>query len=285
MSDNVTLFIDGRRVEAPRGSYLLQAARTIGIDIPALCDHSELEPVAACRLCMVEVTHPDWDGWSGLMTSCIYPVAEGLRVSTRSERVLQARAGVLALLAARCPGSALIQDMARRYGARPAELGLRVDPEADTCILCGLCARVCASYATAAIATTSRGSSKRIAAFAGEPPAECVGCGACARVCPTGTVAARWSGGRYTIWERAFDALPATVEESRCLGCGACEEACPFSVVRLVLRASGERIATIAREHCRGCGACVAACPSGAVDQAGGSSWADLTRRLAGGQP
>ena len=63
-----------------------------------------------------------------------------------------------------------------------------------------LCARVCDTYATAAISTASRGSSKQVSPCAGEPPEDCVGCGACALVCPTGRVAQQRSAGAYTVW-------------------------------------------------------------------------------------
>lgn len=274
----VSLSIDGRPVQAEAGQYVLQVAREAGIEIPTLCEHPDLEPVAACRICMVEVTHPDWNGWSGLMTACIYPAAEGLQILTNSERVKQARRGVLALLAARCPGSETIQALARSHGAVTDRL--QVDPEADNCILCGLCVRVCETYATDAIATCSRGSSKRIGTFADAPPDECVGCGGCALVCPTGKIQHHRDAGGYTIWGRRFDTATCVVDESACLGCGRCEEACPFSVARVVLRVTGRQAATIPAEHCRGCGACVGACPSGAITQVSPFGWPGLVDRL-----
>jgi ferredoxin len=223
---------------------------------------------------MVEVTHPDWRGWSGLMTSCLYPVAPGLQVETESPRVKQARKQILSLLAARCPGSEVIQTLAARHGASTE--GLAPQPEADSCILCGLCTRVCETFASAAITTCSRGSTKDVAAFMTKPPEECVGCGACAQVCPTGNIPARREGGAYHIWQRVFETAVCQVSAERCLGCGACEEACPFAVARVRVRADGTRLALIPEEHCRGCGACVGACPSGAIDQRGQLSWQAL---------
>lgn len=274
----VTLEIDGRRLQAEAGSYVLAAAREAGIEIPTLCHHPDLEPVGACRLCMVEVTHPDWGGWSGLMTACLYPVAEGIQVSTRSERVVRARRGILALLAARCPGSELIQRLARRHGVPAGDSALHSDPAADSCILCGLCTRVCETYATGAIATVNRGSTKQIAPFDARPPDECVGCGACALVCPTGNLVGERAARSFSIWERTFETALCLVDAARCIGCGSCEEACPFEVPRVALTVEGQMVARIPEAHCRGCGACVGACPTGAITQQG-FAWEQLLRR------
>ena len=272
----VTFKIDGRDLRAPDGAFVLQVARDAGIEIPTLCNHPALEPVGACRVCMVEVTHPDWKGWSGLMTACLYPVKQGIEVSTRSARVLAARRGVLSLLAARCPGADAIQQLAREYGA--SATGLTVDPEADSCILCGLCTRVCETYATGAITTTSRGAIKHVGTFADEPPEDCVGCGACVAVCPTGELHGERTGSNYRVWDKTFPTAICEVDTSRCLGCGSCEEACPFAVARVALRAGGQSVAVIAPDACRGCGACVGACPSGAISQQR-YSWTQMSHR------
>ncbi|MCL2824848.1 MAG: 4Fe-4S dicluster domain-containing protein, partial [Polyangiaceae bacterium] len=262
-----TLRIDGRSISAPEGSYLLDAARKAGIEIPTLCNHPDLEPFGACRICTVEVTHPDWNGWTGLMTACLYPVKNGLEVSTRSERVIEARRGILALLAARCPNSDTIQALAKQYDVRTARL--ESDPESDNCIMCGLCTRVCDTFATGAITTVGRGSTKRISSFADQPPCECVGCGACATACPTGEIRGERTDSHYRIWNRDFPTAHCTVDSDVCIGCGMCEEACPFAVARVAIRVDGTQQAVIPNEHCRGCGACVGACPTGAISQRG----------------
>ncbi len=263
--DTVTLTIDGRRIRAKAGQFVLQAARDAGISIPTLCDHPALEPAGACRVCVVEVTHPDWGGWHGLMTSCLYPVSDGIEVFTNSHTVREARRRVLSLLAARSPGATLIQEMASEYDANTR--WLVVEAEGDNCILCGLCTRVCASYATTAIGTSGRGADKQVGPFAGKPPDDCVGCGACAMVCPTGVIEAERTAADYRIWERVFPTSVCVIDTAQCIGCGACEEACPFHVARVVRKADGTLLAHIPAEHCRGCGACVAPCPTGAIRQ------------------
>ncbi len=263
----VRLRIDGRSVRARAGSYLLEAAREAGFEIPTLCHHPALEPVGACRLCMVEVTHPDWRGWSGLMTACLYPVSDGIEIQTDSERVRTSRRRTLALLRARCPDVPAIAELAARYGATSE--GLHSEADADRCIVCGLCTRVCESFATSAIATRGRGSTKAVGAFGEGPPEECVGCGACALICPTGHIVHERSAQGYTIWQRTFPTAVCKVDPARCVGCGACEQSCPFDVPRVGLRLDGAPVASIAEPHCRGCGACVDACPNGAIDQQG----------------
>ncbi len=263
----LSLIMDGRRVSAAQGDSLLQAARGAGVTIPTLCDHPDLDPVGACRLCMVEVTHPDWGGWSGLMTACLYPAAQDLVVLTHSDKVMEVRRGVLSLLAARCPSSEVLQAMALEHGA--ALDRLFVDPEGDDCILCGLCTRVCEAFATSAISTTNRGIKRRVGSPFDVPPPDCIGCGACALICPTGHIQDKRSPGSYSIWGREFPTSPCAVIVGRCAGCGACEEACPFDVPRVVLQRSGLRYARISAAQCRGCGACVGSCPNGAIMQKG----------------
>lgn len=274
----VNLTIDGRPLRAMPGSYVLAVAQGAGIEIPTLCHHDAVEPVGACRLCLVEVGHEDWGTWSNLVTACIYPVQEGLRVETRSARVAAARRGVLALLTARAPNAPGLAALAGRYGARSE--GLVTDEGSDDCIVCGLCTRVCETYATSAITTFGRGSEKQVGGFDGAAPDECVGCGACASVCPTDNIASRRDGGAFQIWQRRFDTALAVVDATRCHGCGRCEEVCPFAVARVAPRAHGQLVATIPAEQCRGCGACLGACPAGAISQHEGFDWASLSERL-----
>jgi NADH dehydrogenase/NADH:ubiquinone oxidoreductase subunit G len=97
----VTLKIDGEEVKATDGTTILEVARKAGIKIPTLCYISSLEPFGSCRVCSVEIT--DARGRKKVVTSCNYPVKEGLEVSTKSEKVLKTRKLLLELLLARCP--------------------------------------------------------------------------------------------------------------------------------------------------------------------------------------
>ena len=76
------LTINDKQCEAAEGQTIFEVARDNGIEIPTLCHHDALEPRGACRLCVVEITHPKWPGWKKLVTSCVYPVQDGLVVQT-----------------------------------------------------------------------------------------------------------------------------------------------------------------------------------------------------------
>jgi len=205
------IFIDGKRCGANQGETILAAARRHGIDIPTLCNHEALEPIGACRLCTVEITHASWKGWKGLVASCLYPVEEGLEVFTASAPVVELRQVILDLLLARCPESPEIRALAASHGLHQTTLPLFV--EADNCILCGLCVRICDAQDYHALSTVNRGTTKEVGTAWKEPPADCVGCLSCARICPTGVIRYEEDQATRTIWGRKFELV-------RCTGCG-----------------------------------------------------------------
>jgi coenzyme F420-reducing hydrogenase beta subunit len=178
----VTLRIDDKEVKANEGATILDVARKLGVDIPTLCYISTLSPFGACRLCSVEIT--DKRGRKRIVTSCNYPVEEGLVVSTKSEKVLKTRKLLLELLLARCPKVKKIQDLAREYGVEKPRFWIE-DVEED-CILCGLCARVCEErIGIYAINFAKRGVEREVTTPYNRFSDDCIGCGACALVCPT----------------------------------------------------------------------------------------------------
>jgi len=178
----ITLKIDGIEVNAKEGTSIFDVAKTVDIKIPTLCHNSALEPFGACRVCSVEIT--DKRGRKKIVTSCNYPVSEGLVVDTKSEKVFRTRQLLLELLLARCPNAKKIQDLAREYGVEKPSFWVG-DPEED-CILCGLCARVCEEkVGVSAINFANRGVEREVTAPYHTISDDCVGCGACAIVCPT----------------------------------------------------------------------------------------------------
>lgn len=178
----ITITIDGQKVNATEGSSILHVAKDVGIKIPTLCYNEALEPFGSCRVCSVEITD-EW-GRKKIVTSCNYPVVDGLVVETKSENVFKTRQMLLELLLARCPNVKKLQDLAREYGIEKPSLWVG-DPEED-CILCGLCARVCGEkVGVSAINFANRGIEREVTTPYHTISDDCVGCGACAVVCPT----------------------------------------------------------------------------------------------------
>jgi NADH dehydrogenase/NADH:ubiquinone oxidoreductase subunit G len=124
----VTLEIDEKEVKAKEGMTILEAAKSVGIDIPTLCYHEKLEPYGACRICSVEI---GTGARARLVASCAYPVEENLKVRTRTSRVIKTRKVLLELLLACAPGAKIIRDLAHEYGVGKT----RFEEEQSFCIL------------------------------------------------------------------------------------------------------------------------------------------------------
>jgi bidirectional [NiFe] hydrogenase diaphorase subunit len=177
-SDPVELKINGLHVTVEAETTLLEAARFLGIEIPTLCHMDGLTPYGACRLCVVEIGEGPQ---AKLVSSCTYPVQEGLTVRTGSARVMRARRMILELLLASCPQSKTIQDLASAHGIRRQ----RFRQEHETCILCGLCVRMCEEQMMAgAIGFRGRGEKRSVGTPFDERSEVCRTCGGCMYVCP-----------------------------------------------------------------------------------------------------
>ncbi len=186
----MTLQIDGKEVKAKPGMTVLEAANEAGIDIPTLCDHGELKPYGACRICSVEV---EKKGKSRVVVSCGYPVEQGLVVTTRSPTVDRIRKVVLELVApttmvdGQVAGE--IKRIAREYGADVHRFEDRFSAKSTRCILCGKCVRYCDEViGEHAIGFVGRGVERR-AVFFPEQARACLTCQACFNLCPTGKIA------------------------------------------------------------------------------------------------
>ncbi|MDR0294318.1 MAG: [FeFe] hydrogenase, group A [Oscillospiraceae bacterium] len=210
MADTVKLKINGMDVEAPQGATILEAARQIGIEIPTLCYMKEINAIGACRICVVEVK-----GARTLVASCVYPVAEGMEVTTNSGTVYKARRATLELILSNHRKDCLtclrsqnceLQKIAKDAGIQEVRFHSdNLEPQIENstlhlvrdnskCILCRRCVAVCKqNQSVAVIGPNDRGFDTHIScAFdrnLDEVP--CVSCGQCITVCPTGALTER----------------------------------------------------------------------------------------------
>lgn len=216
----VTVTIDGQTVQVPEGTSVLDAARSIGIEIPALCHDPDLTPVGACRLCVVEI-----ENMRNLPASCVTTCTEGMVIRTNTERVINARRTILELLIANHPldcltceksGSCLLQEYCYEYGVNkdifcgekhtyPVEdsnpFYLR---DINKCILCGRCIRACEEIVGRNVLDFAyRGFKTKVAPFMDTPvgESECIYCGSCVAVCPTGALIEKDMVGKGRKWE------------------------------------------------------------------------------------
>jgi bidirectional [NiFe] hydrogenase diaphorase subunit len=201
----ISLSIDGKKANVSEGTTVLEAARSIGVDIPTLCYNPELRPYGACRLCTVEVSQ---GGRVRLQASCALPAEDGMEVKTASERVLQGRRMIIELLAARAPDAPVLRELAAQLGVR----GGRLSPKNEKCILCGQCVAVCAQVlGVAAIGFAGRGVTRKVTTPFESPSLTCLACGACTFVCPTGAIDME----RTTIERIKAERLPRYCRYSR----------------------------------------------------------------------
>ena len=84
----VTVTIDGQKTQAEKGTFILQVAKKLNIRIPTLCHFEHIDPLGACRMCVVEAKKGKR---VRIVTACNYPVTDGLEINTKSERILKNR--------------------------------------------------------------------------------------------------------------------------------------------------------------------------------------------------
>ncbi|NMM85865.1 NADH-quinone oxidoreductase subunit G [Rhodococcus sp. SRB_17] len=219
-SDLVTLTIDGTTVQVPKGTLIIRAAEMIGTVIPRFCDHPLLDPVGACRQCIVEV-----EGQRKPLASCTATVTEGMVVNTQvtSPVAEKAQRGVMELLLINhpldCPvcdkgGECPLQNQAMstgrtesRFGEvkrtypKPIPLSSEVLLDRERCVLCARCTRFSQQIAgDPFIELLERGALQQVGIYANEP-FESYFSGNTIQVCPVGAL----TNTSYRFRARPFD--------------------------------------------------------------------------------
>ena len=233
--DMVTLTIDGNEISVPKGTLVIRAAELMGIQIPRFCDHPLLEPVGACRQCLVEV-----EGQRKPMASCTTVATDDMVVRTQltSEAADKAQHGVMELLLINhpldCPmcdkgGECPLQNQAMSNGrtdsrftdvkrtfAKPINISAQVLLDRERCILCARCTRFSEQIAgDPFIDMQERGALQQVGIYANEP-FDSYFSGNTVQICPVGAL----TGSAYRFRARPFDLVSSpSVCEHCASGC------------------------------------------------------------------
>lgn len=227
--NQVTLTIDGVEVSVPKGTLVIRAAEQLGVYIPRFCDHPLLDPIGACRQCLVEVATPGPDGSLRSMpkpqTSCTLAVSEGMVVKTQRTSPVadKAQHGIIEFLLVNhpldCPvcdkgGECPLQNQAlsngyaesrftdvKRTYPKPINISSQVLLDRDRCILCTRCTRFSEQIAgDPFIMMLERGALQQVGIYA-KQPFESYFSGNTVQICPVGAL----TGSAYRFRARPFD--------------------------------------------------------------------------------
>jgi NADH-quinone oxidoreductase subunit G len=214
---DVTLTVDGKKVTAPAGTLLIEACKTVGIEVPSFCYYPNLSLQGACRMCLVKI-----EKMPKLQTACTTVISEGMIVTSDSDEIKQARKSMLEMLLGNhpldCPvcdagGECELQDMTFSYGAAESKFMEAKNHKDEQqwspvvffdrprCILCYRCVRVCGEGMDVwALGVQNRGVSSIIAPNK-EDHLECEECGMCIDICPVGAL----TSGAYRYKTRPWE--------------------------------------------------------------------------------
>ena len=214
---DVTLTVDGKKVTAPAGTLLIEACKTVGIEVPSFCYYPNLSLQGACRMCLVKI-----EKMPKLQTACTTVISEGMIVTSDSEEIKQARKSMVEMLLGNhpldCPvcdagGECELQDMTFSYGAAESKFMEAKNHKEEQqwspvvffdrprCILCYRCVRVCGEGMDVwALGVQNRGVSSIIAPNK-EDHLECEECGMCIDICPVGAL----TSGAYRYKTRPWE--------------------------------------------------------------------------------
>ena len=210
----VNVKINGREIAVPKGSTVLDAAKAANIDIPTLCYLKEINEIGACRICLVEVQEMRGGtlGPARMVTSCVYPVTEGMSVVTNSPKIAASRKTNLELLLSNHNKQCLscvrstsceLQRLCMEYGVDENRFGgaktesviddssVAIIRDNSKCILCRRCVAACRNMqGIGVIGANNRGFDTEIGcAMDGKlSTTSCINCGQCIVACPTGAL-------------------------------------------------------------------------------------------------
>ncbi|GAB4075875.1 NADH-quinone oxidoreductase subunit G [Nostocoides australiense] len=258
-TDLVNLTIDGIPVSVPKGTLIIRAAEQIGIQIPRFCDHPSLDPVGACRQCLVEVAMPGPPGPDGKpstprqmqgppgrmkpQASCTMTVAEGMEVKTQytSEGADKSQQGVMELLLINhpldCPvcdkgGECPLQNQAMSSGRavsrfedvkrtypKPINISSQVLLDRERCVLCARCTRFSDQIAGDPFIALVERGALQQVGIYEEQPFESYFSGNTVQICPVGAL----TGAAYRFRSRPFDLVSTA---------GACEHCASGCAIR-----------------------------------------------------
>ena len=241
-TDLVTLTIDGVQVSVPKDTLVIRAAEEVGAQIPRFCDHPLLEPVGACRQCLVDI--PDAGNGRPFpkpQASCTIPVAEGMVVNTQatSDVADKAQQGIMEFLLVNhpldCPvcdkgGECPLQNQAMSNGRgesrfaasggvkrtfpKPINISAQVLLDRERCVLCARCTRFSEQIAgDPFIALIERGALQQVGIYEKEP-FESYFSGNTIQICPVGAL----TSAEYRFRSRPFDLVstPSVAEHDAC---------------------------------------------------------------------
>jgi NADH-quinone oxidoreductase subunit G len=246
--DVVTVTIDGKEVQAPRGELLIKVAQEHGTYIPRFCWHERMKPVGMCRMCLVEV-----EGMRGLQISCATPVTDGMVVNTQTPSVKAVQDGVLEFLLINhpldCPvcdrgGECPLQDQTLAFGpgesrfveekrhfAKPVPISDLVLLDRERCIQCGRCTRFAAEIAgDPLIDFGERGANTQVITYPDEPFSSYFS-GNTVQICPVGALTAS----SYRFRARPWDLQTVETSCTTCaVGCRGALQSTSNRVVRFL---------------------------------------------------